>query len=47
MLLLCRLRYNQDLVVNLTHERNELVEDIRRNDKQVDKLSEIVGVVEM
>ena len=41
-----RLHYNQDLVVNLTHERNSLQEVLQEQHRQVEKLSEIVCVVE-
>lgn len=46
-LFIARQRYNQDLIINLTHERNELIEDLQEQGRLVDKLSEIVQVVEM
>lgn len=42
-----KFQYNQDMVINLTHERNRLEEVIEEETDQVNKLSEIIGVVSM
>ncbi len=38
--------YNQDLVVNLTHEKGRLEDEIIEEDKQIDKLTDILTVIE-
>lgn len=42
-----KFQYNQDMVINLTHERNRLEEVIEEETDQVNKLSEITGVISM
>lgn len=39
-------RYNQDLVVNLTHERARLKEELIEEGEQIEKLSGILTVVD-
>ena len=42
-----KFQYNQDMVINLTHERNRLEQVIEEEKDQVNKLSEITGVISM
>ena len=42
-----KFQYNQDMVINLTHERNRLEEVIEEETDQVNKLSEITGVISL
>lgn len=42
-----KFQYNQDMVINLTHERNRLEQVIEEETDQVNKLSEITGVISM
>lgn len=39
--------YNQDLVVNLSHERSRLQEELVEEEQQIEKLTEILTVVDM
>ena len=39
-------RYNQDLIVNLTHERGRLKEELIEEEDQIEKLSGILTVVD-
>ena len=41
-----KLHYNQDLLVNLRHEREGLVKEVEEERAQMDKLSNILGVIE-
>lgn len=41
-----KLHYNQDLLVNLTHEREGLLTEAEEERKQIEKLSDIFGVIE-
>ena len=38
--------YNQDLVVNLTHEKGRLEEEIIGEDEQIEKLTDILTVID-
>ena len=42
-----KLHYNQDLLVNLRHEREGLLTEVEEERKQIEKLSDIFGVIEM
>ena len=42
-----KLRYNRDLIVNLSHEKEERMVQQVELDQQVDKLSEILGTINM
>ena len=39
-------QYNQDLVVNLTYEKNRLKEELVEEEEQIEKLSDILAVVD-
>ena len=41
-----KLHYNQDLLVNLRHERGGLTEEVEEERAQMDKLSNILAVIE-
>jgi hypothetical protein len=41
-----KLRYNKDLLVNLRHEREGLTKEVDEERAQMDKLSNILGVIE-
>ena len=41
-----KLHYNQDLLVNLKHEREGLLKEVEEERAQMDKLSNILGVIE-
>ena len=43
--ILCRLQYEQDMVVNLKHEKEKLDEVFTHEEKQVDKLTLILDIV--
>ncbi len=42
-----RLQYNEDLIVNLRHEREGLQEEVGLEEGQISKLTEILGTVEL
>ena len=42
-----RLRHNRDLIVNLGYEREELQKEVREEETQIDKLSEILSMIDM
>ena len=42
-----KLQYNQDLLVNLAHEKKNLTKQVEEEEVQTKKLSEIFGVIEM
>lgn len=42
-----RLQYNEDLIVNLRHEREGLQDEIEVEETQISKLTEILNTVEM
>ena len=42
-----KLQYNQDLIVNLTHEKNRLQQTMIEEKEQILKLTEIMAVVDM
>ena len=41
-----KLHYNQDLLVNLRHEREGLTKEVEEERAQMDKLSNILAVIE-
>lgn len=43
--LLSRLRYNEDLLVNLSHEREGLEEEVEIEERQIQTLSDILEAV--
>lgn len=42
-----KLRYNRDLVVNLTHEKEEREAQRDDEEKQIEKLSEILNTIDL
>ncbi len=42
-----RLRHNRDLIVNLGYEREELRREVNEEETQIDKLSEILSMIDM
>lgn len=42
-----KLQYSRDLIVNLGHEREELRREMKEEELQISKLSEILTMVDM
>ena len=42
-----RLRHNRDLIVNLGYEKEELRKEVKEEEIQIDKLSEILALIDM
>lgn len=42
-----KLRYNRDLVVNLTHEKDQREVQLEEEDEQIEKLTQILGTIDM